>query len=103
LTAELALAVWSHAQTRKLPSTRSEPRASRMLRALTLLGGMAAPLALGLASQRRRGKNKNRDLLTAGLALAGSLALRYLFTREGYRSARTGADTWHYTQQKHAF
>jgi formate-dependent nitrite reductase membrane component NrfD len=103
LAAELALAVVSHAQTRKLPSARSEPRGSRIFRALTLLGGMGAPLALGLVSQRRRRRDKRRDLLTASLALAGSLALRYVFTREGNRSARTGADTWHYTQQKHAF
>lgn len=102
LAVELGLALTSHAQTRRLPSSRSESRGLRMLRALTLLGGMAAPLALGLTSQRRR-KHKRQNVLTAGLALAGSLALRYLLTREGSRSARTGADTWHYTRQKYAF
>jgi hypothetical protein len=34
------------------------------------------------------------SIAAAGLALAGSLALRFLVTREGYRSARTPGDTW---------
>jgi formate-dependent nitrite reductase membrane component NrfD len=102
LAVELGLALTSQAQTRRLPSARSEPFSGRLLRAVTLLGGMAAPLALGLTS-RRRVRPKRQKALTAGLAIAGSLALRYLLTREGYRSAGSGGDTWQYTRQKHAF
>jgi formate-dependent nitrite reductase membrane component NrfD len=41
-----------------------------------------------------REENTPLSMATAGLALAGSLALRFLITREGYRSARTPGDTW---------
>jgi hypothetical protein len=39
-------------------------------------------------------ENVPLSITAAGLALAGSLALRFLVTREGYRSARTPGDTW---------
>jgi formate-dependent nitrite reductase membrane component NrfD len=103
LATELALTLGSHVQARHLPSARSETRGFRMLRAFTILGGMAAPLALGQLQGGSRRRRKNQHMLAAGLALAGSLALRYLLTREGYQSARTSADTWHYTQAKHVF
>ena len=34
------------------------------------------------------------ELVLAGVSLAGSLALRYLITQEGRRSARVADDTW---------
>jgi hypothetical protein len=55
-----------------------------------LVGGMAAPLGLTVRKIRRR----RAGPLGAALALAGSLALRYLATGDGYRSARLGEDTW---------
>jgi hypothetical protein len=67
----------------------------RLLEALTLAGGMALPLGLTLRAALRR--RRRASPLGAALALAGSLALRYLTTADGYRSARRHEDTWRLT------
>ena len=89
LAAELGLALRSRREAAALPSGRS-PGISRLLEMLMLVGGMAAPLGLTARTTRRR----RAGPLGAALALAGSLALRYLATGDGYRSARLGEDTW---------
>jgi formate-dependent nitrite reductase membrane component NrfD len=101
LTTELALAVRSRSRAKRMASAGNESPASGVLGRLAIAGGMAAPLLLGVARRRRR--RARTSLLSGILALAGSLALRYAVTHEGYRSARTGADTWQHTQPKHAF
>jgi formate-dependent nitrite reductase membrane component NrfD len=103
LTTELALAVRSRSGAKRLVSARKEPPSTGLLGRLAIAGGMAAPLLLGLARTSRRHKRARSSLLSGVLTLAGSLALRYAVTHEGYRSARTGADTWQHTQLKHAF
>ncbi|HEX5386588.1 MAG TPA: NrfD/PsrC family molybdoenzyme membrane anchor subunit [Gemmatimonadales bacterium] len=118
LAAELALALRGRASVRALPSDAEAPRSEHLARDLTLALGLGAPLVLAVArvSRRARGVRRKRtkrhapnhsttariERLTAALALAGSLALRYLVTREGLRSARTPADTWRFTETKSA-
>ena len=60
---------------------------------------MATPLALGVTGNRgkRHRRRRQAGLASAALSLAGSLALRFLTTHEGYRSARTPDDTWLHT------
>jgi formate-dependent nitrite reductase membrane component NrfD len=103
LTAELALAVRSRSGAKRLASARKEPSSTSLLGRLAMTAGMAAPLLLGLRQTSRRRKRGRTDLLSGVLTLAGSLALRYAVTHEGYHSARTGADTWQHTQTRHAF
>jgi formate-dependent nitrite reductase membrane component NrfD len=100
LAAELGLAVVSRGEAARLPSGRERGQGERTARALLLAGGMAAPLVLALGERshrRRRGKRRRPRPLGAGLALAGSLVLRYLVTGEGSRSARLPEDTWRFT------
>lgn len=102
LAAELALAAASRGVAGRLPSARVEPAADRGARALTAGAGIAAPLALAAAHAggRRRRVSRRKHLAASGLALAGSLALRYLVVREGRRSARYNADTWRLTEMR---
>lgn len=96
LAGESILLAFDRARAKRLPSVRSTSRGSRRALALTALAGVALPLAL-LADKARDPKPRRRPAgvrLAAGLALAGGLALRYLVTREGYRSAATPEDTW---------
>jgi formate-dependent nitrite reductase membrane component NrfD len=109
LAVELGLAAADQA-TADLPSRRAETAGPRSIRWLTYAAGIAAPLALEVASAvSRRGRSaaagpragaprpkRGAGLLAAGLALAGGLALRLLVTSEGRRSAATPEDTWHY-------
>ncbi len=114
LAAELALGLSAHAHARaRLPSAREEPRRVTASRWLTLAAGAALPLVSnaidgyaprrGSAAgelRRRPGSRSSskpgsgRTLIAAGLALAGSLALRLLIMHEGRRSAHTPEDTW---------
>lgn len=105
LTGEWILLALDRARANRLPSVSAASRRSRRALALTALAGVALPLALQVDNARKperkrrlfsRSKERrpNRSILAAGLALAGGLALRYLVTREGYRSAATPADTW---------
>lgn len=112
LGAELGLEAAAHARSRAgLPSAREEPGRLTAWRWLTVAAGAAVPLALsaiGAYGHRRREseparpppvpsrRTNGRTLVASGLALAGSLALRLLITREGRRSAHTPDDTWAY-------
>jgi formate-dependent nitrite reductase membrane component NrfD len=93
LAAELGLALRSRRDAARLPSGRRAPAGLRLLEALTLVGGMALPLGLTPRSTLRR-RRRRAGPLGVALALAGSLALRYLTTAHGYRSARYHEDTW---------
>jgi formate-dependent nitrite reductase membrane component NrfD len=90
LAAELALTLADDLAASTLPSQRSAPPGSGVRRALALIAGTLAPLVLAGSNSRRR----TAPLLTAALALGGSLALRYRITNEGYRSVQRAADTW---------
>jgi formate-dependent nitrite reductase membrane component NrfD len=103
LTAELTLALRSRSGAKRMASARKESPSAGVLGRLAIAGGMAAPLLLWGAQIRSRRKRARTGLFSGILTLAGSLALRYAVTHEGYRSARTGADTWQHTQPKHAF
>ncbi len=96
LSAELGLAIADRARARSaLPSARHEPPTLRAARWLTFAAGVAAPLAVRAVEGFGRGRRRSRGtLLAAGLAVAGSLAMRLLITHEGRRSADTPADTW---------
>jgi formate-dependent nitrite reductase membrane component NrfD len=95
LAAELGLALSSEVAARRMPSRQRHARGRGALEAVTLVGGMALPLAMTLRSLTRRGRG---SVAGTALALAGSLALRYLTTREGYWSAREHQDTWRLTR-----
>jgi formate-dependent nitrite reductase membrane component NrfD len=99
LACELGLTLGAHRATRDLPSERGTPPIRRVMRAAMLGLGMAVPLGIAASHaagrrRHRRGRGGRSGLLGAGLTLAGSLALRYLATDEGYRSASTAEDTW---------
>ena len=96
LAAELGLALASRREAGRLPSGLEHSGAERFARGVMLAGGMGAPLVLALAGRGRR-KRRRRTPIGAGLAIAGSLALRYLVSREGARSAALPADTWRFT------
>ncbi len=121
LSAELLLALRGRAHVADLASTRAEPLSDRAARALTLGAGVALPLMLeggfargwgngtgrrrkrrGRLALRQRPSRRKLGLVASGLALAGALALRFLTTREGIRSARTPADTWRATRPDEA-
>jgi hypothetical protein len=51
-------------------------------------------------AERERTHHAGRTIATASLALLGSLALRFLVTREGKRSAESPRDTWALTAPK---
>lgn len=97
LASELVLTLASEGQARRLTSARHESAAFRSLRALMLTAGMATPLALAISGHRGKRHRRPPGLASAALTLAGSLALRFLTTHEGYRSARTPDDTWRHT------
>lgn len=101
LGAELALEAASHRVVRGLPSVERRPASFRIARGLTVALGMATPLLLdALAARRPRTRraspraSRRAALLSAGLTLAGGLALRLLDLAEGKRSADTPEDTW---------
>lgn len=96
LAAELGLAIMGHHGARALPSAEDESPAFRAARALTLGAGMALPLVMQLrnSSVDRRSRT---SLIAALLTLAGGLALRFITTLEGKRSALTPDDTWLHT------
>jgi formate-dependent nitrite reductase membrane component NrfD len=127
LAAELALAMASRRRAAALPSAKAERKTQRLLNAAVLGAGVALPLvahlAKGMASPERRPKSRpsralvrhgrasrpasferthqaGRTIVTASLALLGSLALRFLVTREGKRSAQAPGDTWAFTAAK---
>lgn len=115
LAAELALDLIGTIQVGGLPSRRSAPSRERTTHALTLLLGTVTPLALLLRAASRpvelRGGRRMRPLsrrpglaltttLATALTLAGSLALRFRQTAEGYRSAECAADTWALTEAR---
>jgi formate-dependent nitrite reductase membrane component NrfD len=125
LVAELALALVSHARIQRLPSVEREPAWQRALRRVAIGAGIGVPLVARTAAaltrhepQRHRVRQRTArrirmllgtddhslfdrparsDLAYTALTLAGSLALRYLVTHEGRRSARTPDDTWLFT------
>jgi len=104
LAAELALLAQAGRASRPLPSERRARPKLGAARALVALAGMALPLGLAIArgaGRKRRGRRRQQNhalhLAGATLALGGSLALRYLVTHEGYRSADTPEDTWRIT------
>ncbi|HUF13246.1 MAG TPA: NrfD/PsrC family molybdoenzyme membrane anchor subunit [Longimicrobiales bacterium] len=91
LAIELALSHVSERPAARLPSRSTEPRDERALRALA--HGSAA---VGLLCALRGGRDAR---LAAGLlAVAGGLALRFLVTRSGRRSAGTPEDTWEHAR-----
>lgn len=91
LAIELALGYASERPAARLPSRSTEPPDERALR--TVAQGSAA---VGLLCALRGGPEAR---LAAGvLALAGGLALRFLVTRSGRRSASTPEDTWEHAR-----
>ena len=53
-----------------------------------------APTVIERTKKMTSRKPSVGTVLAASLALAGGLALRFLSTHEGYRSAKVPADTW---------
>lgn len=127
LALELGIGLASERTTRRLPSHQDLPLDERLLRLIAHGGAFVGALfALrGAASPRRRlatveadaryrslygpadvdedaelpDRRAGRARIAAGaLALAGGLALRFLVTRAGRRSARTAADTWEHAR-----
>lgn len=132
--AELVLERASRLAIRDLPSTQTEPRAMRSVRAAMRVGGALVPLAMEigvdlLLARRRQdagsgsvstgrstsprpdhaddgaARRSERALTAARLAaptltLLGSLALRFLTTHEGVRSALTSGDTWTFAKRR---
>lgn len=108
LAGELALVAAGRRAIAGLPSVRTAPTATKAARWLEIGAGIALPLALAIGEgwrvrrarpgrpRRTRERPRLLRLLSAGLALAGSLALRYSITYEGYRSADTPEDTWRF-------
>ncbi len=113
LGAEGALHLMDLREAKRMPSWQEENGWVKALTTATLAAGIALPLLLNLAEARQArrtgGEEKAEDepgggerrrsgrrLLAAGLALAGSLALRFTTVKEGNRSASTPADTWAY-------
>lgn len=108
LAADLGLDLTAALMATRMPSDHAVAPRTRLGQALGLLLGTAAPLVLTLGESRRGSPPSRRHrpepesdrtrptgpVLSAALALAGSLALRFRVTREGYRSAGTAADTW---------
>ncbi|HEX6965108.1 MAG TPA: NrfD/PsrC family molybdoenzyme membrane anchor subunit [Gemmatimonadaceae bacterium] len=128
LAAELALAMASHAAVRRLPSITREPAWQRVLRRIAIGAGIGVPLVVRAAHALQRGEPRRHlgrrdtvrriraligrdersrlergprgELACTALTLAGSLALRYLITHEGRRSARIADDTWTFTARR---
>ena len=111
LGAELVVLALDRSRIADLPSVRNAPLGAKIGAALVATAGVATPLAVRaregysrrtavdrIRARRRRGPSAG-SLLAAGLALAGGLALRFLSTHEGYRSARVPADTWKVAQR----
>jgi formate-dependent nitrite reductase membrane component NrfD len=99
LASELALTLASEREARRLTSAHHEPGVLRSVRALMVAAGMVTPLVLAMTGHRGTHRRRRAGLVSAALALAGSLGLRYLTTHEGYRSVRTPDDTWRYTSR----
>jgi len=78
--------------TRALPRRRRGGDRARW-RAITRVLGRRQPSREDL----ERGGGVRVELARVGVSLAGSLALRYLITQEGRRSARVADDTWKFT------
>ncbi len=116
LAAEGALHLLDERKAKRVPSFHEAGAGDRALRLGTLVAGIAVPLALNALEARRSpaeaeehaatgdaaggGSRPRRRsvtrLVAAGLALAGSLALRFTTVKQGDRSANTPEDTWAY-------
>lgn len=127
LALELGIGVASERPARRLPSHRVTPADERVLRIIahggallgllcSVRGAAAGPRRIASVEKDARyrrvygeagseedarlpDRRASRARIAAGvLALAGGLALRFLVTRAGRRSARTAEDTWEHAR-----